>query len=115
MGQAMAHFEGRDPRDLFGAFVRRRTSSAKDLARVIGCDPRAAENYRAGRNLPSARHWPAIIAAFGRDVTEAVFHPEAAVQRLELELREHEQAVADARARLRDLAGVAPAPSTLRR
>lgn len=102
------HFTEHDPRTLLGAFLRARSSSAKDLARKIGCDPRSAETYRAGRYWPQAKHWPAIIAAFGRDVTEAVFHPEDAIARLEAELREHERQAEEARTALRNLAGRSP-------
>lgn len=71
-----------DPRLLLGRFVSARTSSAKDLAQRIGCDVRSAESYRAGRYWPPARLWPAIIAAFGQDVTDAVFHPAETKARL---------------------------------
>jgi hypothetical protein len=98
----------RDPRILLGTFLQRRTSSAKDLARQIGCDPRSAESYRAGRYWPQAKHWPAIVAAFGRDVTEAVFHPEAAAERLEREVKELERQAEERRAALRELQSFAP-------
>ncbi len=96
-----------DPRTLLGAFLRSRSASAKDLARLIGCDPRAAEGYRAGRYWPQARHWIGIVAAFRRDVTEAVFHPEAAALRLAQELRDLESALAAKRAEAEQAARVA--------
>lgn len=90
----------RDLSRMLGAFLRQRTPSAKHLARQIGCDPRTAEGFRAGRHWPQAKHWPAIIAAFGRDVTEAVFHPEAAAARLAEEVWALEEELAAKRAAL---------------
>lgn len=98
----------RDPRTLLGAYLQRQTASAKDLARRIDCDPRSAEGYRAGRYWPQAKHWPGIIAAFGRDVTEAVFHPEAAAERLAREVEELERQAQERRAALRELRSYAP-------
>jgi len=92
----------RDLRILLGAFLRRRAGSAKDLARIIGCDPRSAENYRAGRYWPQAKHWLGIVQAFGRDVTDAVFHPEEAAARLAMEIRDLEDHLAKKRAALAD-------------
>lgn len=89
-----------DPRKMLGEFVRSRTSSAKDLARQIGCDPRSAEGYRAGRYWPQAKHWAGLVAAFGRDVTEAVFHPEQAAARLEKEVADLERQLSERRAAL---------------
>jgi hypothetical protein len=94
----------RDPRKLLGNFLQARTHNAKDLGRKIGCDPRAAEGYRAGRYWPAARHWPAIVAAFGRDVTEVVFFPDAAEERLTREVAALEQQLAERRAVLRVVA-----------
>lgn len=93
---------------MLGRYLRRRTASAKDLARKIGCDPRSAEGYRAGRYWPQAKHWPGLVAAFGRDVTEAVFHPDAATERLAREVAELEQQLADRRAALRMVAQEGP-------
>lgn len=89
---------------MLGGYLRQRTASAKDLARKIGCDPRSAEGYRAGRYWPQAKHWPGIVAAFGRDVTEAVFHTDAAIERLSREVAELEQQLAARRAALRVVA-----------
>ena len=83
---------------------------AKDLARKVGCDLRTAENIRAG-HWPIARHWLGLLAAFGEDLTEAVFHPEKAAQRLELEVHSLEQQLAEKRANLRDLSGARPGGS----
>ena len=78
-------------------YVRR--FPAKQLAQLIGCDERTAENMRKG-HWPIARHWAGLIAAFGRDVTDAVFHPDEAaarlaeeIARLEAELAERRQAL----------------------
>lgn len=92
----------RDLRILLGAFLRRRAGSAKDLARIIGCDPRSAENYRAGRYWPQAKHWAGLVSAFGKDVTEAVFHPDEAAARLATEIRDLEDHLAKKRAALAD-------------
>jgi hypothetical protein len=102
----------RDPRTLLGTFLRTRSQSAKELARRIGCDPRSAEGYRAGRYWPQARHWLGIVSAFGRDVTEAVFHPEAAAERLTQEVRALEDQLAQRRA---DLAATSSATPRLAR
>lgn len=90
----------RDPRILLGAFFERRTASAKDLARRIECDPRTADGYRRGLYWPAARHWVSIVAAFGKDVTEAVFHPDEAAARLRMELRQREDELEALRAEL---------------
>ena len=89
-----------DLSEMLGAFLRQRTQSAKHLARQIGCDPRTAEGFRAGRHWPQAKHWTRIVVAFGRDVTEAVFHPDAARARLAEEVRELEAKLAERRAAL---------------
>jgi hypothetical protein len=91
----------RDPRTLLGDFLRPRAGSAKELARLIGCDPRSAEGYRAGRYWPQAKHWVGIVRAFGEDVTEAVFHPQKARERLEREVRELEAELEARRVALR--------------
>lgn len=90
---------------MLGGYLRQRTASAKDLARRIGCDPRSAEGYRAGRYWPQAKHWPGLIAAFGRDVTDAVFHSAEASARLAREVAELEQQLAERRAALGLVAG----------
>lgn len=94
-----------DLRDLLGDFLRRRTNSAKDLARLIDCDPRSADGYRAGRYFPQARHLRLIVRAYGRDVLAALFDPdidaedarmaseERALERQLHELRARRQAV----------------------
>lgn len=79
------------------AFVR--PYPAKHLAERIGCDVRTAENIRRGA-WPIARHWAGLVAAFGRDITEAVFHPDAAAERLAQEVAELEARLADRRAAL---------------
>lgn len=88
------------------AYLRRRTN-AKGLARSIGCDPRTAENMLQG-HWPNARHWLGIVSAFGADVTEAVFHPQDAVARLETEVERLERELADTRARAAEVASFAP-------
>jgi hypothetical protein len=88
------------------AYLRRRTN-AKGLARSIGCDPRTAENVLSG-HWPNARHWLGIVSAFGADVTEAVFHPQDAVARLETEVERLERELADIRARAAEAQGFAP-------
>lgn len=88
------------------AYLRRRTN-AKGLARQIGCDPRTAENVLAG-HWPNARHWLGIVSAFGADVTEAVFHPQDAVARLETEVERLERELADTRARAAEVASFSP-------
>lgn len=114
MSEALMHCTDDDPRTLLGAFLRRRTHSAKDLARKIDCDPRAADGYRAGRYWPQARHWPALVAAFGRDLTEAVFFPDAAAARLQREVHELEQVLAERRKALRDTARFASRMAEIR-
>lgn len=112
MAQALEHCMRTDPQllsDRLRAFVRER-ADAKGLSRLIGCDVRTAENIRQG-HWPIARHWSGLVAAFGRDLTDAVFHPSIAVARLEAEVRDLEQQLADRRAALRDVAGAAPVPS----
>ena len=101
------HFMEADPQvlqDRLSRFVRARVPSAKDLARVVGCDIRTAENIRGG-HWPSARHWAGIVATFGRDVTEAVFHPDAAAARLQQECSDLEAQLATRRAALRNVEG----------
>ena len=89
--------------DRLAAFVRQR-GDAKTLARTIQCDVRTAENIRKG-HWPNARHWLGLLRAFGHDITEAVFHPEQAAQRLEQEVRQLERQLEERRAALRDAAG----------
>lgn len=88
------------------AYLRRRTN-AKGLARQIGCDPRTAENILSS-HWPNARHWLGIVSAFGADVTEAVFHPQDAVARLETEVERLERELADTRARAAEVASFQP-------
>lgn len=92
------------------AYLRRRTN-AKGLARSIGCDPRTAENVLAG-HWPNARHWLGIVTAFGSDVTEAVFHPQDAISRLETEVERLERELADTRARAAEVASFEPRLAT---
>lgn len=80
------------------AFVR--PLPAKILAEKIGCTERTAENIRRG-HWPVARHWLALVRTFGRDLTECVFHPEQAAERLEREVQELEAQLAERRAALR--------------
>jgi hypothetical protein len=100
----------RDPRTLLGAFFSRRTADAADLAKLIRCDKRTARNYRDGRYWPQAKHWVGIVAAFGEDVTQAVFHPEAAIARLEKEAREREEDAQRARLALEEAVRAAAGP-----
>lgn len=73
---------------------------AKVLARKGGCSEDTAEKWREGVSWPSARHWLHLIAAFGRDLTECVFHPDAAAARLAEEVAELEAKLAERRAAL---------------
>lgn len=73
-----------------GLFVRQMPT--KDFARRIECDLRTAENIRAGKTWPIARHWLRIWLEFGDDVIEAVFYPERVIARLEREEAAREQA-----------------------
>lgn len=90
----------RDLSEMLGAYLRARTPSAKHLARQIGCDPRTAEGFRAGRHWPQAKHWMGLIGAFGKDITEAVFHPEQAAERLQREVADLERKLAEQKAQL---------------
>lgn len=90
---AMQSFSG-NPQILserLGAFVRRQ-GSAKQLSLWIECDLRTAENIRAGRTWPIARHWLGLWVAFGSDVVEAVFEPERVEARLKREAEDRERA-----------------------
>lgn len=98
------------PSGRLALFLRRALGDAhqtKRLASAIDCTPKAAENILSGA-WPCARHWAALVAEFGRDITEAVFHPDEAAQRLEQEVRQLEQQLASRRAALRDVAGAVP-------
>lgn len=91
-----------DPRSLqtrLAAFVAGRVST-KQLARMLESDVRTAENIRRG-HWPQAKHFAAIVRAFGRDVIDAVFNPEidAVEARLEAEERHARQVYLAARAR----------------
>lgn len=92
--------------DRLALFLRQRVN-AKTLAREIGCDQRTASNILSG-TWPGARHWLGIVRAFGHDVTEAVFHPQAAIERLEREARRLEAELQEARARAAVDQGFAP-------
>lgn len=86
---------------------------AKELARKIDCDPRTAENMKRG-HWPIARHWIGLLATFGEDITEAVFHPEKAAQRLEREVRDLEAILQQRRQALRDAEGFASRMAEIR-
>lgn len=73
---------------------------AKEVARIARCDIRTAENIKRGQNWPIARHWLGLVATFGEDLTEAVFHPEKANARLAREIYDLEQTLAAKRAAL---------------
>lgn len=73
---------------------------AKVLARKGGCSEDTAEKWREGVSWPSARHWFHLISAFGRDLTDSVFHPDAAAARLLEEVAALEQELAAKRAAL---------------
>ena len=80
---------------------------SKELANIMGSTERVAENVRRG-HWPQARHFAALVRTFGRDLTEAVFYPDAAAERLEQEVQALEAQLADRRAALRDVAGSVP-------
>ena len=105
----------RDLSEMLGSYLRARTPSAKHLAKQIGCDPRTAEGFRAGRHWPQAKHWLGLVATFGKDITEAVFHPEQTAARLEREIQELERQLAERSAQLQSVGGgvrdVAPSRS----
>lgn len=106
MTSALEHCMRADPQllsDRLRAFVRPK-ADAKTLANLIGCDVRTAENIRRG-HWPIARHWAGLVATFGRDLTDAVFHPSEAAARLEAEVRNLEQQLAASKAALRDVSG----------
>ena len=92
--------------DRLSGYLRHRTN-AKALARAIECDPRTAENILSG-TWPGARHWLGIVRAFGHDVTEAVFHPQDAIARLDTEVERLERELADTRARAAEVASFEP-------
>jgi len=108
MTWASETFMGLDPYQPHGRlalFLRRALGDAhqtKRLANVINCTPKAAENILAG-TWPNARHWARLVAAFGRDLTDAVFHPQETVERLEREIHQLEQEIAAREAALRDM------------
>lgn len=83
------------------AFVAR--FPAKVLAEKVGCTERTAENIRRG-HWPIARHWAGLVRTFGRDLTESVFHPDAAAARLTEEVAALEQELATKVAALRVVA-----------
>lgn len=96
--------------EMLGAFLRARTPSAKHLARQIGCDQRTAEGFRAGRHWPQAKHWLGLVGAFGREITDFIFHPEQAVSRLEREVADLERQLAEREAQLRLVSGEVGSP-----
>lgn len=100
-----------DLRGILGTFLSSRTSSAKELARRIGCEPRTAEGFRAGRYWPQAKHWASLVGTFGKDITEAVFHPEETVARLEREAADLEAQLREKRALAREMASNLPRAS----
>lgn len=108
-----ASFMGLDPHKPSGRlaiFLRRTLGDAnqtKRLASAIDCTPKAAENILSG-SWPCARHWASLVETFGRDVTDAVFHPDEAARRLEQEVRDLEHQLASRRAALREVAGSVP-------
>lgn len=93
---------GNDLNQMLGDFLRRRTTSAKDLARLIDCDPRTADGFRAGRHWPQAKHWRMIVRQYRRDVIDAVFGPDIdeTGARLALEKRALERQLHELNARL---------------
>lgn len=98
-------FDPYQPHGRLALFLRRALGDAhqtKRLATVINCTPKAAENILAG-TWPNARHWARLVAAFGRDLTDAVFHPQETVERLEREVLQLEQEIAARKAALRDM------------
>lgn len=97
----------RDLNEMLGDFLRRRTNSAKDLARLINCDPRTAEGFRAGRHWPSARHFRMIVRTFKRDLIAAVIEPEinATLARLSREERDLEERLEEIRRAKRSASG----------
>lgn len=78
----------------------------KLLARDIGCEPRTAKNI-LNNYWPCARHLRAIVQRFGQDVITAVFTPdiEPEAARLAQEVRALEDQLAQANARLNQVAG----------
>lgn len=87
-----------DPQTLSRRLARFvRDVPAKELASIADCTERTAENIRRG-HWPIARHWLGLVRTFGRDLTEAVFHPDAAAARLEEEVAELEAKLAERRA-----------------
>lgn len=97
----------RDLREILGDFLSKRTHSAKDLARLIDCEPRTAEGFRAGRYWPGAKHWRLIVRTFGRDIWTAVFEPEIdeTLARLRREQRDLEERLYEIRALRRQALG----------
>lgn len=96
-----------DLRQMLAGMLTTRTTSAKDLARRVDIDTRAAEHYRAGRHLPPLPVFIRIVREFGRDIGDALIAPETTAARLEEELRQHERNAEATRAALRAVAGPA--------
>ncbi len=80
---------------------------AKEIAQRVRCDVRTAENMKAG-HWPISRHWAGLVATFGRDITECVFHPEAALARFDEEERKLADELERVRARRRLVAEGSP-------
>lgn len=98
------------PSGRLALYLRRALGDAnrtKRLAAAINCTPKTAENILGG-SWPNARHWASLVTTFGRDLTEAVFHPDEATIRLEQEVKRLESELASRRAALREVAGSAP-------
>ncbi len=87
--------------EMLGEMLRARTYDAKHLADIIGCDPRAASDYRAGRQVPRFAVALRIANELGRDILDTLLHAEAADARLEMELRDAKALVRDLEARSR--------------
>jgi hypothetical protein len=102
--------DSHEPRDRLSAFLRRqypREHATKRLADDLACTPKAAENILTG-HWPNSRLWAAIARRFGDDVLAAVFGPEIdeTVARLQTEVRDLEDRLAETRRRARQAEGV---------
>ncbi len=95
--------------DRLAAFLR--PMSLVDVQSAASCHLKTAENMKQG-HWPQARHWAALVATFGRDITDAVFHPHEAIERLEREAREYDAKAAEKRAAARNLASTLPRGSS---
>jgi len=104
-----SHRRGERPRERLSRFLRSRYSGAhavKALAADMRATPKAAENALLG-HWPGDLHFAAIVRRFGRDVLDAVFAPEIepVLAKLQEEERTLEEALAQARARRRQIEG----------